>query len=212
MYEPAAAVTDWLLVGICAPLAGWCAFRRRLAWAGAFATLASGAAAGALYHGELKPTRHGSAAWAAVSLLVAGGMLALYLASAAELRTLRRRPWVALGALSGAALAGGFAAGLRTLGPLLATQAGAMAGIVALWARAGRRKEAGAGWFLAAIGASAAAAAVRALPVEFRLHWEWNHDALYHLAQIPGLLFIAAGVRARLQEGGCATQARNALD
>jgi hypothetical protein len=208
VYEPAAAVTDWLLAGICAPLAAWCAFRRRLAWAGAFATLASGAAAGALYHGQLKPTRHGSAAWTAVSLLVAGGMLALYLASAAELGVLRRRGWAALGALSGAALAGGCAAGLRTLEPLLATQSGSMAGIVALWVRAGRRKEAGAGWFLGAIGASAAAAVVRALPIQFRLHWEWNGEALYHLAQIPGLLLIVAGVRNRLLAAKRAHDAR----
>ncbi|MDW8046444.1 MAG: hypothetical protein RMK15_04090 [Chloroflexota bacterium] len=197
MYEPAAAATDWLLTAVCAALGAWCATRRRRPWAAAYAVLSSGAAAGALYHGELKPTRHEPAAWTAVSFLVAAGMLALYLASAAELGALRRRSWAALGALSAAALAGGLAGGLRTLGPLVATQAGAMGGIVALWTRAWRAKEPGAAWFCGAMAASAAAAAVRALPVEFRLFWVWNHDALYHLAQIPGLLLIARGVHAR---------------
>lgn len=193
MFEPAAAVTDWLLAALSVGLGGWCAWRKRWPWTAAFAVLAAAAAAGALYHAELKPTEHGPAAWRAVSLLVATALLALYLASAAELALLRTPTWGAIGALSIASLAAGVAVRFDDLPEFLATQGLAMAGLLFLWLRAWRNAVPGAHWFVAAIAASAAAAGVRALPLQFELYWVWNHDGLYHLAQIPGLLLLARG-------------------
>lgn len=197
MYEPSAAVTDWLLAAMCAASAGWCVLRKRFAWAGAFGALGVGAAAGALYHSDLKPTSYGPATWTAVSFLIAAGMLGLYLASAFELGVLGIQPWKTIAILSAGALFGGLALGLDDLGPFVATQALAMMGLIILWLRAWRDRSTGARWFVAAMAASAAAAVVRMLPIEFQLYWEWNHDGIYHVAQLPGLLLLARGVHVR---------------
>jgi|GEM_PF-1507414 len=198
MYEPAAAVTDWILCLLNASFALAAQLQRKTHWAGAFLALAAAAAAGAVYHAELRPTEHGEDAWALVSALVAASMLSLYLASVVELvPPPASRRWLLLGLLSASLLAGALALGAGDLPSLVGSQALALGGIVLLWVRAWRRREPHAGTFVAAMVLSGVAATLMAIPVRFELGWTWDSAALYHLAQIPGLLVLFHGVRRR---------------
>ncbi len=198
MYEPAAAVTDWLLCLLNAAFALASQLQRKPHWAGAFLALAAAAAAGAIYHAELRPTEHGEDAWALVSALVAASMLSLYLASVVELvPPPARAPWLLLAVLSAVLLTGTLLLGAADLPPLVGSQGFALAGIVVLWFRAWRRREPAAHLFVAAMILSGAAATLMGVPVRFELGWTWDNAALYHLAQIPGLVVLFRGVRNR---------------
>ena len=58
-----------------------------------------------------------------------------------------------------------------------------------------RRRARYAGWMLAGIGVSIAAAAIQASGiVSFRLIWEFDHNGVFHLVQIVGVLLLVRGI------------------
>ena len=59
-------------------------------------------------------------------------------------------------------------------------------------ARAGRP---GAGWVAAGLGVSLAAGLVQASTLSLDLIWEFDHNGLFHLAQLAGLAILVPGLR-----------------
>lgn len=59
-----------------------------------------------------------------------------------------------------------------------------------------QRRLPGAGWMLAGVGITILAAALQAMPgVAFRLGVTFDHNAVFHLVQLPGLLCLLTGVK-----------------
>ncbi len=58
-----------------------------------------------------------------------------------------------------------------------------------------RRGIPGAGWVAAGLGASLASGLLQATDVSFRLIWDFDHNGLFHLAQMAGLALLIAGLR-----------------
>jgi hypothetical protein len=198
--EPATLVTDWLV----AALAVGCALRiaareRGLAlrlWRAAFSLLAIAAFAGGAVHGF----RPHLAAWAltvlwkvtvlslgaAVSLLLAGGIVAVVrgraravLIGATLLQLAAYVPWMLFHDGYGWVL-------LETIVCL--------GGLGLLQVLAWRRREPGAAWIAAGVAVSFLAGLVQATGVG--LHHHVNHNDLYHVIQMLGLLLLYHGGRA----------------
>ncbi len=88
-----------------------------------------------------------------------------------------------------------------------------MLAVLGIWIYAWSRGQENASLILAAIFASGAAAIFRFLPVGFEAGWDWDHNAIYHLAQVPGLLVLYYGLQRLgplVPAGGEALQARGA--
>jgi len=63
-----------------------------------------------------------------------------------------------------------------------------------------RRRRPGAPMVVAALGASLAAGAIQAdESLAARLIWEFDHNGLYHLAQLAGLALLVAGLARTLR-------------
>ena len=64
-----------------------------------------------------------------------------------------------------------------------------------------RRRVRSAGWMLAGIAVSMAAAAIQASgAVSFRLIWQFDHNGAFHLVQIVGIYLLAEGIARRSRE------------
>ena len=85
--------------------------------------------------------------------------------------------------------------GRATIPTLLITEGLAMAMVVLLWLHAWRLEQPGVGLVLIAIGASLLAAVVRGSSVHVTLAWEFDSTALYHLAQMPGIILLYVAVK-----------------
>jgi hypothetical protein len=86
-------------------------------------------------------------------------------------------------------------AGRGGLGSMFWLESGTMVAVVALWVRAYLQQVPGSGLLLVAIVMSGAASLLRVVPAGFELGWRWDSNALYHLAQIPGLIVMYEGIR-----------------
>ena len=70
--------------------------------------------------------------------------------------------------------------------------------VVVLWMHAWRLGQPGVGLILVAIGASILAAGVRGSSLHFTfVGWEFDPTALYHLAQMPGLVLLYVAIQRR---------------
>jgi hypothetical protein len=75
--------------------------------------------------------------------------------------------------------------------------------LVAYGVLAVRGRLQGAGLMCAGIAVTIAAAVIQASgSVTARLVWEFDHNGLFHLVQMPGLLLLAAGLKASLVSDG----------
>jgi hypothetical protein len=197
--ETAGALTD-LVLGTAA-----CALARDLGrsgadpwWRATFWCTGAAALAGAVHHGVL--TRHSSMAhvsWRVIGLLLTIAIALLLVASA--LQTLRRRDAIRLAALAPVGpIAYGAAAlaGHGGLGSAVVAQSATMAAVVLAWTRAAAAGHRAAPLALTGIALSSGAAALRGLVPERWARAGIDGDAVYHLAQIPGLVVMARAARA----------------
>ena len=81
-------------------------------------------------------------------------------------------------------------------------EAGALGFALAVYAwLAARRRRAGAAAMAAALGVSLAAGAVQAADLgTVRLLWEFDHNGVFHLVQLAGIVLLAAGLRRILHQ------------
>jgi hypothetical protein len=199
LLEPANSVTDGVLTLVAAALA-WCSRSwpgRQRYWCFAFAAAAAGALLGTIYHGGLKGNDELSfPTWTVITLLVATTISFLLAATVALLaggRQARFWLWVRMAGLGAFTLAA--ATGHAGLGTLVVSESLTMASILVLWWRAWRRDLPGSGWVLLAMAASAIGGVVRILPISVSAGWTFDGTALYHLAQVPGLLLLYHGAK-----------------
>lgn len=199
MSEPAASLTD-LLLGL---IALWLALRLRRTpgvnrhWPRSFAWAGGAALAGFVHHGWVVGSgeRAEYVSWALISFMVV--VAVSYILAATVLDVLgpghARTFWVlrSAGLVAYAVLA---AAGHPGIVTILACEGITMMAVVSLWVIAARRGDPRARPVLIAIAASVGAALVRGAASGVELPLTFDGDALYHLAQIPGILLLAAAV------------------
>jgi len=168
----------------------WWSLRRAgttAAWRGTFAWIAASALLGAAYHAWIgSELSWSAAAWAPIGATLVLG-LGFLLAASAEDTGVGRWCWAlpAAGLVAYAVLAIVGVAGLAALG----VAAGAtMAAVVVVWLRAARARHPLAPTALAAIVASALAGAV--VPAVAAIAPAVDAAAVYHVAQIPGLVLL----------------------
>ena len=58
-----------------------------------------------------------------------------------------------------------------------------------------QRRLPGAGWMVAGVGITILAAVVQATPVSFRLGVTFDHNGIFHLVQLPGLVCLLTGLQ-----------------
>ncbi len=92
-------------------------------------------------------------------------------------------------------IGGGVILGRASILTLVITEGLAMIMVVLLWLHAWRLEQPGAALVLVAIGASVLAAVVRGSSAHVTLGWEFDTNALYHLAQMPGIILLYVAVR-----------------
>lgn len=197
LLEPASAVTDLLLGLVAVALAwrsrGWPGRQRY--WCAAFAAAAAGALLGAAYHAGIKAdTTFGPFTWTVITLCLAVMVSFLLAGTVATLVGPNRASfWLWLRSAGLALYAIAALSGHAGLGTLLLSESLTMAAILLLWGRAWRRGVPRSGTVVLAIATSAIGGAIRVAPISLRLGWTFNSTALYHLAQIPGLLLLYLG-------------------
>lgn len=170
-------------------------------WACAFAALAVGALGGAVVHGTVLAPRARETLWMQIHLAL-GFSIALFAVGAA--RDLWGEPTARrlLPAPLGAAVV--FFAVTRIFHGaffvFLIYEAAAMLAALAVYVHlAYRQSLPGAGWMVAGIVLSLAAAAAQAARVgPFTLVWEFDHNGAFHVVQAVALFALLAGLRAGL--------------
>jgi hypothetical protein len=196
--EAAGALTD-LVLGVAAGV-----LARDLGRAGAdpwwratFWCTGAAALAGAVHHGVLtRRTRLAHVSWRVIGLLLTLAIALLLVATA--LQTLGRRDAARLAALAPVGPVAYAAAALRGhggLGVAVSAQSAAMVAVVLAWAVAAARGHRAARLALAGIALSSGAAALRGLVPRRWARAGVDGDAVYHLAQIPGLVVMAHAAR-----------------
>jgi hypothetical protein len=198
VIEPAAAVTDYLLALIGAYM-GVGLLRTPSVdryWAFACFSIAAGALVGGVYHGHLIDGSRSDDVWTVITIIVAVTVSFLLAATVnSALGREKARLWMALRLVS----LGGFVilalAGHGGLSTFFYMESVSMVCVLGIWVYAWTRGQDGASLILAAIFASGAAAVFRFLPVGFEAGWDWDHNAIYHLAQVPGLLVLYYGLQ-----------------
>lgn len=204
--EATTAVTDALLGVVClaaavvamttATSATWA----RALWTAAFTLLACGSLLGAVAHGVRMSDARRAALWQPLYLslglavaLVAVGAVHDWRGVGAARTVL---PW-ALGAaalfLGAALLAGG------RFVIFIAYEAVALLTALAIYLLLTvRGSTPGAAAMALGVAVSLAAAAVQVSRVRVRLVWQFDHNGLFHLTQMAGIVALALGVRANL--------------
>ena len=74
-----------------------------------------------------------------------------------------------------------------------------------VYIRLARRSEAGALQLAAGIAVTLIAAVIQQSDLSFTLVWPFDHNGIFHLVQIPGIVLMADGVRRRLRAGASAS-------
>jgi hypothetical protein len=198
LSEPASSLTD-LALGLVAlscalRLRGTPAGRRH--WTAAFGWAAVAALAGAVHHGVVTySVELRGLSWAVISGLVV--VAVSYILAATVLEVLgpghARTFWV-LRSASLVAYVVVAALGHAGIGAILLCEGITMATILVLWGVALERGHPRARGVILALVASMAAAVVRGMPWG-DLPFGLTADALYHVAQIPGLILLFRAVR-----------------
>jgi hypothetical protein len=199
LLEPASSVTDFGL-GALAIGAALLIDRREPVhphWRLAFLFMGLAAILGGVHHGFIGPGEtSGAVSWAVISISIAIAISFLLSATIASvLGQGRGRPLLVIRGVSLLAFIILAVLGRATIPTLLITEGLAMAMVVLLWLHAWRLGQPGVGLVLIAIGASLLAAVVRGSSVHVTLAWEFDSTALYHLAQMPGIVLLYFAVR-----------------
>jgi hypothetical protein len=195
LCEPAASLTDLALGLVTLALA--LVLQRTPGihryWRATFWWSGSAALAGAVHHGAVTCSER----WAGPSWALISGMVVIavsYLLAATVIEVLGpgkgRVFWVlrSAGLIAYAVLA---LTGRAGIGAILLCEGLTMIAILALWGYAARRGLPLARPVIIALAASGVAAATRALPNDLTGEVGLDPTSLYHLAQIPGLVFLA---------------------
>jgi hypothetical protein len=200
--ERSTAATDLLLaVAACAAAvalgrAGPPSVARRV-WQTALLCAGAGAALGALAHGLALTDATRELLWQPLYLLL-GATVALFVVGAvaswrggtAARRTLVPMLAVALLFYLATRLSGG------EFLVFVVFQAGALLFALAVYLRLRARGVEGAGLVAAGLGVTLAAGAVQAAgSVSLRLIWEFDHNGVYHLVQLAGLVLLVRGLK-----------------
>jgi hypothetical protein len=197
--EPMTLVTDWVLAAVGGVL-GWRLYqhsgenRARRCWALAFGALAVSAFLGGAYHGlaaVMSPAVH-DLSWKVTVFAI--GVFSFGMMAGSVLATARGPLRTGLLAFAGAQLAL-YTAWMLTHDEyryVVLDSAIAMLVLLLLhvWSAAVRRDEASS-WVLAALAVSALAALVQYQRVA--LHEHFNHNDLYHVIQIAGVVLFYRG-------------------
>jgi len=165
-------------------------------WAYAAFSVAAGALMGGVYHGHLVGGSRGEDVWTAITIMVAVTVSLLLAATVnSVLGAEKARLWMALRLAS----LGGFillaVAGYGGLTTFFYLESVSMIAVLGIWLYGWSRGQPGASLLLAAIFASGTAAIFRFLPVSIEAGWNWDPNAIYHIAQIPGLLVLYYGLQ-----------------
>ena len=199
LLEPASSVTDFALgaLAIAAALLVERNERVNHHWRLSFLFIGLAAILGGVHHGFIGPHGTiGAVSWAVIILSIAVAIS--FLLSATIASVLGEGRGQALMVIRGVSLFAFFILvilGRATLPTLLVTEGLAMIMVVLLWVHAWRLEQPGVTLVLAAIGASVLAAVVRGSSVHVTLGWEFDTNALYHLAQMPGIILLYVAVR-----------------
>jgi hypothetical protein len=199
--EPMTMLTDYALAGVTGWL-GWKLFRvrdgqtSRFLWALAFAALALAAALGGTWHGFAsafeQPTH--CLMWKVTTLAIGVASFGMLAGSAIATASPRFRPLLLVLAAAKLALYSGWMLTHDEFIYVIADTSTAMALVAALHGGAALRgRDRASLWMLGAVVASAIAAAVQAS--RFALHRHFNHNDLYHIAQIAAMALFYAGAR-----------------
>jgi hypothetical protein len=198
LSEPASALTDLALGLVIVALA----VRLRSVpgvhryWHLTFWWAGAAALAGAVHHGVVTSSeRWSDPSWAVVSSIVVVAVSYILAATVAEvLGPGKGRVFWALRSAGLAAYAGLALSGRAGIGAILLCEGVTMIAVLALWGRALHERHPLALPVVVALGASAAAAALRAAPPEATALVGLDPTSLYHLAQIPGMVLLFAAV------------------
>jgi len=170
-------------------------------WSWAFALLGLASALGAVVHGFQMPEETRRLLWLPLFLAL-GLTVALFVVGAAHDLAGERAARRLLPAMLVVGVA--FFA-LTQLAPrafllFVVYEAAAMLLALVIYSRLAARGLPGGWWMVAGIVLSIAAAAVQqaARGVTVTVVWPFDHNGLFHLVQMPGLLALAAGLRAAL--------------
>lgn len=199
--ETAGALTD-LALGAAAGVIARRLGRSRAAgplWRATFALTAAAALLGAAHHGLVTRRHPGLAVitWRVIAATVTASLAALLLATVRQ--TLGGRATLALvpvAAVGPAAYLASLRHGAGDLDRMVRLQGATMAVVVLAWLHAAAHSRPGGRTGVAAIALSAAAAGLRARPPAAAVRLSLDGDALYHLAQIPGLILFARAATA----------------
>ena len=199
LLEPASSVTDFAL-GALAIGAALLIDRQEPVhhhWRLSFFFMGLAAILGGVHHGFIGPGGTSAAvSWAVISLSIAVAISFLLSATIASvLGQGRGRPLLVIRGVSLLAFFILAVLGRATIVTLLITEGLAMTVVVLLWLHAWRLEQPGAGLILIAIGASLMAAVVRGSSLHVTLAWEFDSTALYHLAQMPGIILLYVAVK-----------------
>ena len=199
LLEPASSVTDFAL-GALAIGAALLVERKEQVhhhWRLSFLFIGFAAILGGVHHGFIGPDETpGAVSWAIISLSIAVAISFLLSATIASvLGEGRGRPLLVIRGVSLFAFFILVILGRASIPTLLITEGLAMTMVVLLWVHAWRLEQPGVALVLVAIGASVLAAAVRGSSVHVTLGWEFDTNALYHLAQMPGIILLYVAVR-----------------
>jgi hypothetical protein len=206
--ERTTAATDLLLA--VAALAGAGLLRRgqpsslaRRIWVAALAAAGLASLLGAVTHGLVLSDGLRALLWQPLYLLL-GAAVACFVAGAVgdawgperARRVLPPMLLLALGFYVATRLAGG------NFLVFVIFQAGGLLAALVLYLLLARRRRPGATLVAAALAASLAAGAIQAdTSLAARLVWEFDHNGLYHLAQLGGLALLLAGLTRTLRSG-----------
>ena len=204
LVEPASALTDFVLgiIAIGAALGIQERGRACFLWRLAFTFMGIAALMGGVHHGFLAPHEAiAKASWAAVTVVIA---ISLSFVLAATVTIVlgegKGRTLLAIRTASLIATLIVAVLGYATILTLMITESLVMVMVLVLWVQAWRLRYPGVGMILLAIGASILAAVVKgsSLRTEF-FGWDFDANALYHLAQMPGVVLLYLALRRQAQ-------------
>jgi Family of unknown function (DUF6962) len=202
--ELTTAATDALLTVVVAAGIAWLCRRvppspRRTLWVTGFALFAAAGALGAFVHGfDLDPPTR-ALLWQPLYLTL-GSALAFFTAGAigdwkGDIPARRALPFLLAAAL-------GFYALTRLSGGkflvFVIFEAAALLLALAVYARLAVAGKRGAALVAAGLVLSLAGGALQASSLSLHLVWDFNHNGLYHLVQLVGVVFLLAGLRGTL--------------
>ncbi len=202
--ELTTAATDALLTVVVIAGLGWLRRRapaspRRTLWGRGLALFAAAGALGAFVHGFDLDARTRELLWRPLYLTL-GSALALFSAGAigdwrggAPAR--RALPFllaVALGFYLLTRLSGG------NFLVFVIFEAAALLLALAVYVRLALERKPGAGLVVAGLVLSLAGGVLQASSLSLHLIWDFDHNGLYHLVQLAGVVFLVAGLRGTL--------------